>query len=216
MISEKNVGQRIRELRTSLGLTLEELADKTGFTKGYLSRVENSKKAPPVATLIRIATALEVTLSDIFEEQKSRTTCPWSSAESAGPWPVRVRFRLLLRNPDPQLRHQIHAPLHHDQAPEREETGPVPAQGRGDDLHAGGDDEILCGRPGVPPGGGGTAFISTATTSTTAWPWATATSRPCSLSSPPRAGNNPAPARLLRIAAEALTGLAAGNHAGDT
>ena len=72
MISEKNVGQRIRELRTSLGLTLEELADKTGFTKGYLSRVENSKKAPPVATLIRIATALEVTLSDIFEEQKSQ------------------------------------------------------------------------------------------------------------------------------------------------
>ena len=72
MISEKDVGARIRKLRSDLGMTLEELAEKADFTKGYLSRVENGKKAPPVATLIRLANALEVTLSDIFEEQKSQ------------------------------------------------------------------------------------------------------------------------------------------------
>ena len=37
MISEKDIGQRIKEIRTSKGMTLENLAEKTGFTKGYLS-----------------------------------------------------------------------------------------------------------------------------------------------------------------------------------
>ena len=49
-------------------MTLEQLAQKTDFSKGYLSRVENSKKSPPVATLIRIAEVLNVRLTDIFGE----------------------------------------------------------------------------------------------------------------------------------------------------
>ena len=70
MISEKDIGQRIKEIRTSKGMTLENLAEKTGFTKGYLSKVENSEKSPPVSTLIRIAGALQVQLSEIFQENE--------------------------------------------------------------------------------------------------------------------------------------------------
>jgi len=44
------------------------LAEKTGLTKGYLSKVEKSEKAPPVSTLIRIGTAFQVSLSEILGE----------------------------------------------------------------------------------------------------------------------------------------------------
>ncbi|MBU1450862.1 MAG: XRE family transcriptional regulator [Proteobacteria bacterium] len=68
MISEKDIGKKIREIRLSKGKTLEDLAKKTQFTKGYISKIENSKKGPPVSSLIRIAEALDVTISEIFGE----------------------------------------------------------------------------------------------------------------------------------------------------
>lgn len=68
MISEKEIGKRIKEIRLSKGKTLNDLSKKTEFTKGYLSKLENSEKGPPVSTLIRIAKALEVNLSEIFGE----------------------------------------------------------------------------------------------------------------------------------------------------
>ena len=68
MITEKEIGKRIREIRLSKGKTLKDLAQKTEFTKGYLSKLENSDKGPPVSTLIRIAKALDVSISEIFGE----------------------------------------------------------------------------------------------------------------------------------------------------
>ena len=52
--------------------TLRQLAKKPGFTQGYLSKVENSDKAPPVSTLIRLAQVLEVGVSDLFGETETR------------------------------------------------------------------------------------------------------------------------------------------------
>lgn len=49
-------------------MTLQELADKTGYSKGYLSKIENTEKAPPVSTLINIAKALNISMSEIFGE----------------------------------------------------------------------------------------------------------------------------------------------------
>ena len=69
MISEENIGKKVREIRQSKGITLQQLAEMTDFTKGYISKLEHSEKGPPVATLMRIAKALKVTVSDILEEQ---------------------------------------------------------------------------------------------------------------------------------------------------
>jgi transcriptional regulator with XRE-family HTH domain len=74
MISEKGIGKKIKELRRLKGMTLDVLAEKTGFTKGYLSRIENGEKAPPVSTLIEIAKALQVSLSEIFGETEGSNT----------------------------------------------------------------------------------------------------------------------------------------------
>lgn len=68
MIPESEIGKNIRKFRKETGLSLGGLAKLAGFTKGYLSKVENSTKAPPVSTLITIAEKLGVTISDIFGE----------------------------------------------------------------------------------------------------------------------------------------------------
>ena len=43
-IVEADIGRRINSLRIARRITLEQLAGKTGFTKGYLSKVEKSEK----------------------------------------------------------------------------------------------------------------------------------------------------------------------------
>jgi transcriptional regulator with XRE-family HTH domain len=75
-IVEAEIGRRINALRTARGITLEQLARKTGFTKGYLSKVEKSEKAPPVSTLGTIARVLNTTISALLgEESRSATFC---------------------------------------------------------------------------------------------------------------------------------------------
>ena len=68
MIDESELGKRIRQYRVNKGLTLQGLAEKTGLTKGYLSKIEKAKKAPPVSTLINLAKALDINISEIFGE----------------------------------------------------------------------------------------------------------------------------------------------------
>jgi len=68
VLPENEIGANIRQIRKDRHVTLVDLARKTGFSKGYLSRIENSEKAPPVSTLLNIAQALGTTLTDIFGE----------------------------------------------------------------------------------------------------------------------------------------------------
>ena len=74
MIDESEIGRKIKLLRLERGLNLKELADKSGFTKGYLSKVENSKKAPPVSTLLNLARVLGVNISEIFSEGEDKAS----------------------------------------------------------------------------------------------------------------------------------------------
>jgi transcriptional regulator with XRE-family HTH domain len=74
VIHEADIANRIKALRAENGMTLEQLAQQTGFTKGYLSKVEKSKKAPPVSTLGNIARAFNVTISSLLGEERARTS----------------------------------------------------------------------------------------------------------------------------------------------
>ena len=56
-MDEKIICRNIKKLRKQNHLTLENLASLTGLTKGYLSKVERSQKAPPYSTLNKIAGA---------------------------------------------------------------------------------------------------------------------------------------------------------------
>jgi transcriptional regulator with XRE-family HTH domain len=59
----KAIGPRIQYARKQKGLSLKDVAKKTGFTKSYLSQIENMKREPPVSTLSKIAYVLEVDLT---------------------------------------------------------------------------------------------------------------------------------------------------------
>ncbi len=62
------IGQMIRELRSQRGLTLEEVAEKSGCTSSFLSQLERNKAAPSVTTLYSIAAALGVKVTDFLPE----------------------------------------------------------------------------------------------------------------------------------------------------
>jgi len=56
------VGERIRERRRELGLSLRALAEKTGLTASFLSLVERGRNTPSLDSLRRITVALDVPL----------------------------------------------------------------------------------------------------------------------------------------------------------
>lgn len=62
------IGKKIRKIRTQQKRTLQQISDTCGFTKGLLSKIENSKINPSVATLSKIAGALGVKVSALLEE----------------------------------------------------------------------------------------------------------------------------------------------------
>jgi transcriptional regulator with XRE-family HTH domain len=62
-------GLRIRTLRMQQRLTLDVLAVRTGLSKGNLSKIENGRINVPLRTLDQIATALGVSLRDLFPEE---------------------------------------------------------------------------------------------------------------------------------------------------
>lgn len=68
---EKEIGQRIRRIRTEKGITLENLSSRTGMTTGYLSKVERGLSSLPIATLGKIVNALQIQMADIFEERSN-------------------------------------------------------------------------------------------------------------------------------------------------
>jgi transcriptional regulator with XRE-family HTH domain len=69
----RNLGERIRALRTEQGMTLPTLAEQSGLSKGLLSKLENNEESnPSLGTLHKIVKALNATLSDILETEKAQ------------------------------------------------------------------------------------------------------------------------------------------------
>lgn len=63
-----NIGGKIKNLRTQLGLTQEELADRTELSKGFISQLERDLTSPSIATLMDILEALGTDLAAFFAE----------------------------------------------------------------------------------------------------------------------------------------------------
>jgi transcriptional regulator with XRE-family HTH domain len=65
---EMDIGTRIRALRQNEHLTLKQLAERVGCTDAYLSQLENGRVSPSIASLKKIADALQTKISDFFIE----------------------------------------------------------------------------------------------------------------------------------------------------
>ena len=62
------LGNRIKTLRKSQNLTLDILAQQSGISKGYLSRIENAQNDSSFSVLLKIARALSVPIGILLDE----------------------------------------------------------------------------------------------------------------------------------------------------
>jgi transcriptional regulator with XRE-family HTH domain len=67
-VEEVRVGERIKALREEKGLSLKDLADRTGFSTALLSQMENHLLSPSLGTLIKLARAFGVRVGDFLGE----------------------------------------------------------------------------------------------------------------------------------------------------
>lgn len=63
---ESYLGNTVRDLRIQHGLTIAEVSERAGISRGMLSKIENAQTATSLETLEQIANALGVTLSRLF------------------------------------------------------------------------------------------------------------------------------------------------------
>jgi transcriptional regulator with XRE-family HTH domain len=69
-IPELNVGQRIRSLRERQGLTLRALAERCGLSITAISLIERGENSPTVSSLHLLASALGVSIIDLFQDDR--------------------------------------------------------------------------------------------------------------------------------------------------
>jgi transcriptional regulator with XRE-family HTH domain len=60
------IAERVREFRIQLGLTVGQLAELTGLSKGMLSKIENAQASPSLSTLARLSEGLKVPVTAFF------------------------------------------------------------------------------------------------------------------------------------------------------
>lgn len=64
------VGAKIKKQRARLKLSLEQLANDTGCSKTYLTRIERGQEIPPVGVLLQLSKALNLDSGDLLKEQQ--------------------------------------------------------------------------------------------------------------------------------------------------
>lgn len=79
--AEVLVGQKLRELRNSKGLSLRALADRSGLNVNTLSLVENGKSSPSVSTLQQLALTLDMPIATFFESEPSEKRIVFTPAD---------------------------------------------------------------------------------------------------------------------------------------
>ncbi len=60
-------GQRLREMRTELGLSQEAFADKCGLDRTYISGIERGKRNVSLLNIKTLAAALGTSVSDLTQ-----------------------------------------------------------------------------------------------------------------------------------------------------
>ncbi len=96
-----SVGERIRGRRAELGWTQDQLGQKAGISKSFLSDLENGKRSVGANNLLDIARALGVSLDFLMtgtasQDQRSEVPIPASLARFAAEERLTFRQTLML------------------------------------------------------------------------------------------------------------------------
>ena len=66
----QELGNRLRELRKSNGLSQEEFANKSGLHRTYIGSVERGERNISFLNLCEIAKTLDISLSEVFRDDR--------------------------------------------------------------------------------------------------------------------------------------------------
>ncbi|HIF8984365.1 TPA: helix-turn-helix domain-containing protein, partial [Vibrio cholerae] len=66
-IEPLKLGQRIKDIRTRLGITLEEASQRTGLARSTLSKIENEQISPTFQAMQKLAHGLQIEMPQLFE-----------------------------------------------------------------------------------------------------------------------------------------------------
>lgn len=68
MTDFSNIGEKLKNIRNGMGLSLSEVANLTGVSKAMLSQIERSDSVPTLATTWKIVTGLRIKLDALLED----------------------------------------------------------------------------------------------------------------------------------------------------
>ncbi|WP_158863022.1 helix-turn-helix domain-containing protein [Leifsonia sp. AG29] len=88
------LGARLRASRQAQSLTIAQVAEATGLTKGFVSRIERDETSPSVATLVTLCQVLSMPVGSLFEEVDA-TVVPLADAPRINFGGHRVAERLI-------------------------------------------------------------------------------------------------------------------------
>ncbi len=69
------IGEKIKKIRETKGLTIEDVAKKTGFSKEFLENIENGKVSPPLGIIVKLSKALDTMVANLFSEPGEKNYC---------------------------------------------------------------------------------------------------------------------------------------------
>jgi transcriptional regulator with XRE-family HTH domain len=65
--SKVKIGAKLRAARMARKMTIETVADATGLTKGFISRLERDDASPSVASLVAVCDVIGLRVGDLFD-----------------------------------------------------------------------------------------------------------------------------------------------------
>jgi transcriptional regulator with XRE-family HTH domain len=75
MIGERKFAQRIKKLRKNLGLSIEELASRTGLGGEYLEALEHGTVSPALGPLLKVSRGLGTRLGTLIDDEFGSDVC---------------------------------------------------------------------------------------------------------------------------------------------
>ncbi len=65
-----SIGNKIKNYRQTLNMTIPQLADATGLSRGFISQLENDKVSLSIESLQKIAVALNIPMKNLLEDSQ--------------------------------------------------------------------------------------------------------------------------------------------------
>ncbi len=63
----QKLGDNLKRIRTDKGISQSDIAKSLGVSRGFVSNIENGKRNPTLATISRLAKAINVPTEELFK-----------------------------------------------------------------------------------------------------------------------------------------------------